>query len=220
MPVDVDSQYIVQKNGIGEYEEKKSKFLAGTYYISSEKEALDIIETVRKKYYDARHNCYAYKLGENNARLKLSDDGEPSQTAGRPIMDVIEGHNITNILLTVTRYFGGIKLGTGGLARAYSEAAKRAIDDSELSKVMTGRRFEMSVDYQYGATIENFFRKNEVFIEETLYSEKETFRVMFPAEKTDEIIKELMNILGTSDIPDVSEPVFYVIQNGILKTGI
>jgi len=217
MLTDTDSQYIVVKSGIGEYEEKKSKFLAKTYYISSDDEVTDILETVRKKYYDARHNCYAYKIGKNGDNIKLSDDGEPSQTAGRPIMDIIGGRNIFNILIVVTRYFGGVKLGTGGLARAYSEAARRAIDNSEIAKTVTGCPYKISVDYSNGSIIENYFRKNDIYIEEISYTDNETFSTMIPDINVEQTRKDLMEILSTSEVPQAMAPVTYVIQDGSLR---
>ena len=217
MLIDTDSHYIVLKSGIGEYEEKKSKFLAKTYYVNGEEEVSNILEAVRKKYYDARHNCYAYKIGKNGDNIKLSDDGEPSQTAGRPIMDIIDGRNIFNILIVVTRYFGGVKLGTGGLARAYAEAARRAIDDSDIEKTEVGCPYKISVDYSNGAAIENYFRKNDIFIEEINYTDSETFSAVIPEHSVEQTRRDLMEMLGTSDVPEATSSVTYVIQDGILR---
>ena len=118
------------KAGNGEFIDKKSRFIAYICNIESEEQAVKIISEIKKKYWDARHNCYAYILGDNNEVQRFSDDGEPSGTAGKPILEVITGNECSNCLCVVTRYFGGVLLGTGGLIRAYTNAAKDALDNS------------------------------------------------------------------------------------------
>lgn len=113
--------------GTGEFTDKKSRFIANIYHIEDEDMAVKIIEQLRKKYWDARHNCYAYVLGGKSEIQRFSDDGEPSGTAGKPILEVITGNECGNCLCVVTRYFGGVLLGTGGLIRAYTNAAKEAL---------------------------------------------------------------------------------------------
>ncbi len=116
----------IYENGEGEVIEKKSRFIAIAAPVQSEEEATAFVESIRKKYWDARHHCYAYILGEKKEIRRMSDDGEPTGTAGKPILDLIEGGDLTNTIIVVTRYFGGTLLGTGGLARAYSSAARAA----------------------------------------------------------------------------------------------
>ena len=115
-----ESSRIVYRGGTGEITEKKSRFIADIRPVSTEEEALAFIEEIRKKYWDARHHCYAYILGERGQQSRCSADGEPSQTAGRPMLDVLTGEGLTDVCAAVTRYFGGPLLGTGGLVRAYS----------------------------------------------------------------------------------------------------
>ena len=115
-----------------EIEEKRSQFIANIFYVESAQEAMEKIKEIRKKYYDARHHCYAYVVQEETLVKKASDDGEPSGTAGSPILNVIEKNGLTNVLIVVTRYFGGILLGAGGLVRAYTGAATEAIKTSEI----------------------------------------------------------------------------------------
>ena len=121
---------ILYEGGIGELEEKKSRFIASTLPIASQEEALEFIEKKKKQYWDARHNCYAYVLGDHHEIQRFSDDGEPGGTAGKPMLDVLLGENIHNMVVVVTRYFGGTLLGTGGLVRAYSGAAKEGLANS------------------------------------------------------------------------------------------
>ena len=118
----VESYQTVYRGGMGEIIEKKSRFIAEVYPIESEEQAAQILEETRKKYWDARHHCWAYVLGRNPAAERMSDDGEPAGTAGKPILEVIRGRKLTDVLVIVTRYFGGTLLGTGGLVRAYTSA--------------------------------------------------------------------------------------------------
>ena len=124
---------------------KKSKFIANTFQVNSKEEAEEKINEIRKKYYDAKHNCYAY-IVENME--KSSDDGEPSKTAGAPILDILKKRNLQNVLVIVTRYFGGILLGTGGLVRAYSQAAQDALEMSKIVTKVKGERYTIFINYE------------------------------------------------------------------------
>ena len=122
---------ILYEGGQGEIVEKKSRFIANIFPVTTEEEALEKITAMRKKYYDARHNCSAFVIGSKGELTRSSDDGEPSGTAGRPMLEVLTGSGIRNIAAVVTRYFGGVLLGTGGLVRAYSGAVKMALEQCE-----------------------------------------------------------------------------------------
>ena len=141
-------KYIIKKGGEGIYEEKKSRFIAQVYSVNSEAEATAFIEAARKKYWDARHNCYAFVIGNNGEVTRCSDDGEPSGTAGKPILEVITGMEIYNCLVIVTRYFGGTLLGTGGLVRAYNKATKDAFSDSMIAQIAQGEQYIIKTDYR------------------------------------------------------------------------
>ena len=127
---------VVLEGGTDEIIEKKSRFIAQVFPVQTEQEAMRSIEQTKKKYWDARHNCYAFILGEHGEVSRCTDDGEPSGTAGRPILEVLHGAGVHDILVIVTRYFGGILLGAGGLVRAYSHGAKIAVDAAKR-KLMT-----------------------------------------------------------------------------------
>jgi len=118
--------------GTGEYIEKKSRFIGYVCHVESEEEAESFITDIKKKHYDARHNCSAYSVGDDKAIQRFSDDGEPSGTAGKPILEVITGNGLHNVCIVVTRYFGGTLLGTGGLVRSYTEAAKECVADTKI----------------------------------------------------------------------------------------
>ena len=136
-----------------EVEEKKSRFIANMFYVENVEEAETCIKQIKKKYYDARHNCYAYVVKEQNIIKKSSDDGEPSGTAGSPILNVIERNNLYNVIIIVTRYFGGILLGAGGLVRAYTEAATNAVNQANIIEQEKGIEVEFEISY---ADIEKF----------------------------------------------------------------
>ena len=137
----------VYEGGEGEIVEKKSRFIATVRPVQTEEEALAFIEEMKKKYWDARHNCYVYSVGKNREYTRCSDDGEPSGTAGRPMLDVILGEDIYNVAAVVTRYFGGILLGTGGLVRAYSRSLQEGLAASTVIEKTYGISMEVVTDY-------------------------------------------------------------------------
>ena len=137
----------IYEGGEGELVEKKSRFIATVRPVETEEEALAFIEEMKKKYWDARHNCYVYSVGMNREATRCSDDGEPSGTAGRPMLDVILGEDIYNVAAVVTRYFGGVLLGTGGLVRAYGAAVKAGLEGSRVVTMRYGTRLRIGSDY-------------------------------------------------------------------------
>lgn len=138
---------IVYEGGEGEIVEKKSRFLADVACVENEADVAAFMEMIRKKYWDAKHHCSAYVLGDKNEISRCSDDGEPSGTAGRPILDVLLGSGVHNACIVVTRYFGGVLLGTGGLVRAYGKAAREGLDNSIILEKIPGRKIQLTCDY-------------------------------------------------------------------------
>lgn len=151
--------------------EKKSKFICHIYHIESVEEAEKKLEEIRKKYHDARHNCYAYKIEEGDIS-KTSDDGEPSGTAGVPMLNILNGNNLSNILVVVTRYFGGILLGTGGLVRAYSLAATTAIDEAKIFVQTMGLEAEFFVGYNEFEELKYHLKNRNIEIINAEYAER------------------------------------------------
>jgi uncharacterized YigZ family protein len=205
----LETRYCIFEKQEDEYDEKRSRFIAEMYPIASEEEAKELITATKKKYYDARHHCYAYIIGYDSNIKKSSDDGEPSGTAGKPILEILESREVFNALIIVTRYFGGIKLGTGGLTRAYREAARMVCDGNTLSPVRRGCRMEITLDYSMGGTLSNYYRREGIFIEDTIYGEKQTIKALVPEELVGKLKKDLQNMLGTEDLPEISEPVSF-----------
>lgn len=162
---------IKEENVQAEIVEKKSKFIANVFYVETSRDAEEIIKSINKKYYDARHNCYAYSVQNPNESIKrFSDDGEPSGTAGAPILNIIEKNNISNILVIVTRYFGGILLGTGGLVRAYSEATIKALEKVTYAKEECGMELSITINYSDFENLRYLCKKNNINIITTKYN--------------------------------------------------
>lgn len=187
---------LIQEGGIGEVVEKKSRFIAQIFPIKTEEEALQLLAGVRKKHYDARHNCFAYVLGDNNETERCSDDGEPSGTAGRPMMDVITGRGIHNVLVVVTRYFGGTLLGTGGLVRAYSAAVKEGLSDCVIVEKIRGFAVKVTADYTDVGKIQYIAASRELSEESSEYGEKAEFVYLVPAEKVEGFEQEITEKTG------------------------
>ena len=161
----------IEKNATAEIEEKRSKFIASIFYVQNVEEAENILKQTKKKYYDARHNCYAYIVRDNGIIKKSSDDGEPSGTAGSPILNVLEKNSLCNVLVIVTRYFGGILLGTGGLVRAYTEATTKVIELSKIIEQEEGVEIEIIIPYQDFQKLKHYCDKNKIKITNVVYNE-------------------------------------------------
>ncbi len=142
-----DTYYMLDSCGEGLYKEKGSKFIAETFIVMNEEEAKVAVASVKKKYFDARHHCFAYMIGPDKKTFRSSDDGEPSGTAGKPILNQILSKDVTNVCIVVTRYFGGIKLGTSGLINAYKTAAREALDNSTIMQKTINNLYSLEFAY-------------------------------------------------------------------------
>ena len=165
----------IKERSTAEIVEKKSKFIANIFHIESREEAEQIISSIKKEYYDARHNCFAYSFYDEKSMqiyTRSSDDGEPSGTAGVPILSVVNGNNLVNVLIIVTRYFGGILLGTGGLVRAYKEAAEKVIINSKMYKIVEGYEVKTQIDYNNWDKFNYYCKNKKINIIKTEYFEK------------------------------------------------
>ncbi len=181
----------VLKGGVGEIIEKKSRFLATVQAVESEEDALAFIEAMKKKYWDATHNCFAYILGKRGEIMRASDDGEPSGTAGRPMLELLAGEELRNAAVVVTRYFGGTLLGTGGLVRAYTEAVKAGLAASEIVTMRYGCRLDITVDYTLLGKVQYLLEKSGLKPEEILYDTAVTFRILMPLEEKERLLESL-----------------------------
>lgn len=184
---------ILYEGGVGELEEKKSRFIAATLPISSQEDALAFIEKIKKQYWDARHHCYAYVLGDRHEIQRFSDDGEPGGTAGKPMLDVLLGENIHNMAVVVTRYFGGTLLGTGGLVRAYSGAVKEGLANSVVLERQQGRQLLLQTSYSDLGKIQYLLLGNSIPILSEDYGANVCFEVLVPLDREKDITKQLID---------------------------
>ena len=184
----------VKKDAFAEMEIKKSRFLAHIAEVRSEEEAEALIKETKKKYYDASHSCSAYILNSDKGIRHSSDDGEPSGTAGKPILDVISGAGLSNVIVIVTRYFGGTELGTGGLVRAYSGATAEVLKNSEIVEVTDARLTEFVIDYGLLPKLQHICMELGIIIYETEYFEKVKISVLITKEISGKFYKELIEM--------------------------
>lgn len=170
---------------------KKSKFICNLIRVENQKEAEECVKKIKKKYYDARHNCVAYRVIENEQIVeKSSDDGEPSGTAGGPMLNILQKNNLCNIVLIVTRYFGGILLGTGGLVRAYSDATFEAINMAEKIEKCIGIEAEAELDYNNLESFKYYCKKNDIYIKNCDYSNKIICKIQLEERTKEKLIDD------------------------------
>ena len=180
----------------GEITEKKSRFICNLYHIESEEEIKQIVDSLKKKHYQARHVCHAAILGDVGDILKYSDDGEPSGTAGRPMLDILKGQELTYTLACVTRYFGGVLLGTGGLVRAYSQALISALENARIVSKRICNKISFSIDYQSLGKLKFVMGDYEAGVIEENYGSEVEMRLSVPDERLDAFIKYLNDLTG------------------------
>ena len=173
----------VLRDAEGYYEEKRSKFIANVFRVDSEEDVLSRLQEIRKLHYEARHHCFAYVLGRDRMKKRCSDDGEPQKTAGAPILQVLDGEEVTDTLIVVTRYFGGTLLGTGGLTRAYAKAAKDGLEKAGPADVRAAAMLRITASYEDHNRIRRFLDENAVLPPEAEYGENVTLRVLVFAEE-------------------------------------
>jgi uncharacterized YigZ family protein len=186
-----DSYRILLSGGQGEYEEKKSRFIATVRSVQTEEEAVSFIEEMKKKYWDARHNCSAFCIGSRGELTRCSDDGEPSGTAGRPMLEVLLGSGVRNIAVVVTRYFGGVLLGTGGLVRAYTQAVKEGLAACEIGIMRQGTELLIEAEYNDIGKVLYLLGNRGVQPTNSEYAEKVRLTVTLAKEETEGFLKEL-----------------------------
>lgn len=187
----MDSYLVLLEGGVGEYVEKKSRFIATVRKCESEEEAAAFIEEMKKKYWDARHNCSAFVIGARGGLTRCSDDGEPSGTAGRPMLETLLGEGIRNVAVVVTRYFGGVLLGTGGLVRAYTRAVKAGLQSCTLGRMRYGWEVEVGTDYNGIGKILHLLGEAGLEPLESSYTDAVSLRLLVPAGEAESLEKEM-----------------------------
>lgn len=204
----------VYQGGENEIVEKKSRFIATVIPAEDEETALEFIESMKKKYWNATHNCYAYVIGERNELQRCSDDGEPGGTAGRPMLDVLLGEEIHNAAVVVTRYFGGTLLGTGGLVRAYSSATKAGLESSVIITKIYGVKLRIETDYMGLGKIQYILGQRGLKILDSEYSDRVVLRVLIPQTELDAVKAELVEGTSGQAVMEVEAECCYAEING------
>lgn len=206
--------FSLYKGGTGEIEEKKSRFIATIEPVLSEEEAARFVAGMKKKYWDARHNCSAFIIGESGQKTRCSDDGEPSGTAGRPMLDVLAKEHVTNVCVVVTRYFGGTLLGTGGLVRAYSAAVKEGLSHCEIIRKIKGFLVGIRCDYNDFGKVESLAARGGYNAVNIDYGQ--SVNVSYVTEDADALIKEITDVTsGRAVFEEPKEAVFALIDGKV-----
>lgn len=213
--------FTVLKEEIFEYEEKKSVFIGYVKRCESEEEAKEFVSKIKNKHKDARHNCYAYVVGKNMGIQRYSDDGEPQGTAGIPILDVIKKRNLTDVAVVVTRYFGGILLGAGGLVRAYTKAASEAITCGEIVEKVSGREVKLKISYDLLGKIQYLCSTNNYYIENTEYSDNVEVQLYIEEEKLNEFKQKTIEATnGKIEISEDDAEYYFKLEDRLFKETI
>lgn len=207
----------IYEGGQGEIEEKKSRFIAHISPVTSEEEATAFIASIKKQYFDARHNCSAFIIGDNSELTRCSDDGEPSGTAGRPMLEVLTGEGITNVVCVVTRYFGGTLLGTGGLVRAYQAAVKEGLNNSVIIEKLPGITLSIFCDYTDVGKLQYHFANKGIRVISSDYGADVCFTIVVDIDSFEQTKKDLTEITsGKARIED-GDKCMYADINGEVK---
>lgn len=205
---------ILYEGGQGEIVEKKSRFIATIRPVESEDEAVSFIAEMKKKYWDATHNCSAFTVGENFEISRCSDDGEPAQTAGRPMLDVLLGEEIHNVCAVVTRYFGGTLLGTGGLVRAYSGAVQEGLKNCVILEKKLAEKLELKTDYSDLGKIQYILAEQGITVLGSEYSDKVVLTVLAPLSGAQGLKKKLTEGTGGRCLIELLDKVYFGVTGG------
>lgn len=200
--------------GQGEIEVKRSRFIATLAPVTTEDEAAAFIEQQKKRYWDARHNCSAFVIGPNAELTRCSDDGEPPHTAGRPMLDILLGEELRDVCVVVTRYFGGILLGTGGLTRAYRDAVKEGLDHCEIAVRRQAVPVTIRTDYTSGGKISYRVAEAGYPIVDTVYADDVTYSLLIPGEDCDSFRSAVADASQGKAVWNADNPVWYSDING------
>jgi len=201
---------ILVEGGEGEIIEKKSRFIATVKVAETEEEAIAFIDEMKKKYWDARHNCHAFVVGENGGIQRYSDDGEPGGTAGRPMLDVLLGEGIRNIVVVVTRYFGGVLLGTGGLVRAYTQAVKAGLENSKTAWMRYGKTLDVETDYNGIGKVLYLLGQSGIEPGEAVYTENVRLRFTLPFKDAEKMEKDITEVTNGRAVISLVDEGYYV----------
>lgn len=213
----VESYKTIYKGCSGEIVMKKSRFIANILPVESEEEAAAFIDERKKKYWDAAHNCTAYVIGTENPIMHCSDDGEPSKTAGRPMLDVLLNHGLTNLVLVVTRYFGGTLLGTGGLVKAYQSATIEGLNQGHIITKTLGYKMELTTDYNFVGKIQYYVAQESIPTLSSDYTDIVQLTLIIPISFRDEFEKNIAEITNGQGELEEQGTIYYAIINNKIQ---
>lgn len=191
----------------------KSKFIGTAKPVENEEQAIEFIDSIRKEFKDATHNCYAYVIGENKNIQRYSDDGEPSGTAGMPILNVINQENLVNVAVVVTRYFGGVLLGAGGLVRAYTKGCKIGLESGIIVDKNLYYDVSFDLDYTLLGKMDNELLKNNFIVKDKLYSDRVEFKLIVQDDETEKINALVNEITSGKSQINVGRASYYSIKD-------
>ncbi len=200
---------MIYEGGVGEIVEKKSKFIATIEPVKTEQEANDFIQRMKKKYWDAKHNCSAFIIGSNREITRCSDDGEPAQTAGRPMLDVLINAQVTDVAVVVTRYFGGVLLGTGGLVRAYQKAVQEGLEHCTILQKKVGDILNIIIDYNNLGKIQFLAGQEKIETISSEYAQNVSLDLLIPSERKEELQKMILDATNGIAAMEWKETVSY-----------
>ena len=198
----------IKQYGEGEIIEKKSRFLGKIKKVETEEEALEFIESIKKQYWDARHNCFAYIIGTKGETVRCSDDGEPSGTAGKPMLEVLQNQELRNVVAVVTRYFGGVLLGTGGLVRAYTQATQEALKEAQVATMTPMSIMTVQTDYNAIGKIKYVLAQEETPVLNEEYAADVVVTMAVPLDQKEYMIKKLTEVTNGRAVMEEKEQSF------------
>jgi uncharacterized YigZ family protein len=204
----------IYEGGVGEFVMKKSRFIATVCPIETEEAASEVIENLKKKYWDASHNCSAFILGTENPIMRCSDDGEPSQTAGRPMLDVLAKHELTDLVVVVTRYFGGTLLGTGGLVKAYQSATLEGLANSKIITKELGVKVSVITDYNMIGKIQHHVAQDQITTLSSEYTDTVKLILLIPPSKIQAFLSKAAELTNGSAVIEQLDSVYFAVFEG------
>ncbi|MCD3244534.1 YigZ family protein [Clostridium botulinum C] len=212
------SYFTIKDESREEFQEKKSVFIGHAKRVHNEEEAREFIDKIKDEFKDARHNVYAYIIGENMGIQRYTDDGEPQGTAGIPVLDVIKKNGITDVVIVVTRYFGGILLGTGGLVRAYSKAAAMAIDKSGIVEKVKGLPLHINLDYDFLGKVQYVCGQNLWHIEDIKYTDKVSISILTETNNCENIKNKVTEVTSAKvEFIEGEEKYYFKLENRLYE---
>lgn len=207
----MQSYKTVKQYGEGEIEEKKSRFLGKIKPVETEEEAIAFIESIKKRYWDARHNCYAFIIGEHSESIRCSDDGEPSGTAGKPMLEVLQNNGLKNVVAVVTRYFGGTLLGTGGLVRAYTQATQAALEEAQVATMTLMSVLTIRTDYNAIGKIKYMLAQADIPVMGEEYGVDVGVTISVPVSEKEAVQKKIIEATNGKAVMEEKEQIFMAV---------